>query len=178
MRPKATSTLAIWVVDNLKWQQVPSCHLKLDSSWIFLFLIVLSSRNEILLSSLFCFVFWKNAIMMFVPFQKTATFLTPLPTMCGFQGDSNIIYHKQHCFFVIIVSSKCTFNVTCFKSDGWSLQFSFFTVNTWHIQYGLSSMVLFSALRSFPLCTSVHVLSWFDFICCLPMQFLASQLLK
>ena len=74
--------------------------LKLDSSWIFLFLIVLSSRNEILLSSLFCFVFWKNAIMMFVPFQKTATFLTPLPTMCGFQGGSNIIYYKQHCFLL------------------------------------------------------------------------------
>lgn len=79
-----------------------SLSLKLDSSWIFLFLIVLSSRNEILLSSLFCFVFLEkiNAIMMFVPFQKTATFLTPLPTMCGFQGDSNIIYYKQHCFLL------------------------------------------------------------------------------
>ena len=38
--------------------------------------------------------------MMFVPFQKTATFLTPLPTICGFQGDSNIIYYKQHCFLL------------------------------------------------------------------------------
>lgn len=153
-----------------------SLSLKLDSSWIFLFLIVLSSRNEILLSSLFCFVFLEKCHYDVCAFPENSNISYPSANHVWFPGRYYIL--QTALFFVIIVSSKCTFNVTCFKSDAWSLQFSFSRVNTWHIQYGLSLMVLFSALRSFPLCTTVHDLSWFDFICCLPMQFLASQLLK
>jgi len=65
--------------------------------------------------------------MMFVPFQKTATFLTPLPTMCGFQGDSNIIYYKQQCFLLSLIllapSAHLTSHVSRVMLDHFNLAF-------------------------------------------------------